>query len=92
MAPGRVVTADVATLVALLGFAAVGWFVGYWRGHEVAESLWRRRNTETRRLLIDALARCARAEEALRGITDPVRLTRREREAFGAIAEAEEER
>ena len=85
-------TADLATFVALVAFAGVGWFLGYWRGHDVAEALWRRRNRETRTLLIDALARCARAEEALRAVTDPVRLTRREREAFGAIAEAEEER
>ena len=85
-------TADLATLLALLAFFGAGFAVGYGRGYGVAESLWRRRNRETRTLLIDALARCARAEEALRGVTDPVRLTRREREAFGAIAEAEEER
>lgn len=85
-------TADVATFVALIAFAAVGHFVGYWRGHETADALWRRRFREQKSLLLDALRRVAAFEEAARDRHERCQLTRREQETFGAIAEAEGER
>ena len=85
-------TADVATFVMLMLFASVGAFVGYWRGHETADALWRRRFREQKSLLLDALRRVAAFEEAARDRHERCQLTRWEREAFGAIAEAEEER
>lgn len=84
-------TADLATFVALIAFAAVGHFVGYWRGHETADALWRRRFREQKSLLLDALRRVAAFEEAARDRHERCRLTPDEHERFIQIAEREDD-
>jgi len=83
------VTADVATFLMLMLFASVGAFVGYWRGHETADALWRRRFREQKSLLLDALRRVAAYEEAARDRHERCPLTAHERESFQRIAEEE---
>lgn len=83
-------SADVATFVALVLFAAVGWFLGYWRGHETADALWRRRFREQKSLLLDALRRVAAFEERDRERHERCRLTPDEHERFIQIAERED--
>ena len=85
-----VMAADVATFVSLVLFAAGGWFVGYWRGHETADALWRRRFREQKSLLLDALRRVAAFEEAARDRHERCPLTPAEHESFQRIAEREE--
>ena len=84
-------TADVVTFVMLMVFAAVGWFLGYWRGHETADALWRRRFREQKSLLLDALRRVAAFEEAARDRHERCRLTPDEHERFIQIAEREDD-
>lgn len=84
-------SADVATFVALVLFAVVGWFLGYWRGHETADALWRRRFREQKSLLLDALRRVAAFEEAARDRHERCRLTPDEHERFIQIAEREDD-
>ena len=84
-------TADVLTFVMLMVFAITGWFVGYWRGHETADALWRRRFREQKSLLLDALRRVAAFEEAARDRHERCRLTPDEHERFIQIAEREDD-
>ena len=84
-------TADVVTFLMLMLFASVGAFVGYWRGHETADALWRRRFREQKSLLLDALRRVAAFEEAARDRHERCRLTPDEHERFIQIAEREDD-
>lgn len=84
-------TADVLTFVMLMVFAGVGWFLGFWRGHETADRLWRRRFREQKSLLLDALRRVAAYEERDRERHERCPLTRDEHDAFIAIAEREDD-
>ena len=84
-------TADVAIFLMLMLFASVGAFLGYWRGHETADALWRRRFREQKSLLLDALRRVAAYEEAARDRHERCRLTPDEHERFIQIAEREDD-
>lgn len=84
-------TADVVTFLMLMLFASVGAFLGYWRGHETADALWRRRFREQKSLLLDALRRVAAFEEAARDRHERCRLTPDEHERFIQIAEREDD-
>lgn len=84
-------TADVLTFVMLVAFFGCGYFLGYWRGHETADRLWRMRFREQKSLLLDALRRVAAFEEAARDRHERCRLTPDEHERFIQIAEREDD-
>ena len=85
-------SADLALLGALLAFFGMGFAVGTGVGWDRAERLWRNRNREQRRALIDAHRRLAVFEERERDAHERCRLTPDEHERFIQIAEREDDR